>query len=103
MHHLADAQAGARSPGRTAIEVWAAEAMRHWGAKRGAKGICSSHKSWCFRRPARGYSTCTGGARVVAALAAHTAFSHVLGEGIAAAPWRPSSHHCGLHVIFLAA
>ena len=49
--------------------------------------------------PARRRSICTGGARVAAMLAADTAFSHVLGEGIAAAPRRPWSDDCGLHAI----
>ncbi len=35
--------------------------------------------------PAAGHRTCTGGARVAAALAADTDFSHVLGEGTVAA------------------
>lgn len=35
--------------------------------------------------PAAGHRTCTGGARVTAALAADTDFSHVLGEGAVAA------------------
>ena len=39
IHHLADGQAGARSPGRTAIQAGAAEPVRHRGAKRGANGI----------------------------------------------------------------
>jgi hypothetical protein len=37
--------------------------------------------------------------RVAAALAADTAFSRVLGEGIAAGPKRPWGDHRGLHVI----
>src|ERR1039458_3088801 len=41
---------------------------------------------WRFPRPARGHSICTRGVRVAAALAADTAASHVLGEGIAAGP-----------------
>jgi hypothetical protein len=48
---------------------------------------------------ARRHSICTGGARVAATLAADTAFSHVLGESIAAAPRRPWSDDCGLHAI----
>jgi hypothetical protein len=48
----------------------------------------------------RGHGTCTGGARIAAALTADTAFSHVLGEGIAPAPLRPWSDHCGPHAIF---
>jgi len=53
-----------------------------------------------FADPPRGHGTCTGGARVAAALAAaDTAFSLVLGEGIAPARGRPWSDHCGPHAI----
>ena len=63
----------------------------------GGQGLADEMAQETFR----GHSTFTGGAGGPAALAADTAFSHVLGEGegIAAAPWRPRMDRCGLHAI----
>src|ERR1700722_8658407 len=66
----------------------------------GEPTACAEADVSCASLIRRGHGTCTCGARLAAALAAATAFSHVLGEGIAPAPLRPWSDHCGPHAIF---
>jgi len=88
-----------RSPGRTVIQIGLAEAARRPGSQAGSQRhpLKPMHHG-CFPtrpQPQHLRRRCP----VAATLAADTAFSHVLDEGIAAAPWRPWSDHCGLRAI----
>ena len=75
-----------------ANEIWG-------GAKRGANDLLEPMYRDAFLDPPAVAAPAPAAPRVTAALAADTAFAHVLGEGVAAAPWRPGSDHCGLHAI----